>query len=125
MTQLRQLYRISFPGQDGIQNSQSAESGDVVQHAVDLKVHLIQRFLYVQNVFRRHFDETASVAPQRANRANHSGWTKAGPQQAHRVEILNPLAIGDVALSARNVLEVMCIDQEDLDPAGLQNLVQD
>jgi len=40
------------------------------------------------------------MAPQRANRANHSWWSKAGPQQAHGVEILNPLAIGDVALSA-------------------------
>jgi len=79
----------------------AAESGDVAQHAVDLKVHLIQRFLYVQNVLRRHLDEASSVAPQRANRANHCWRTKASPQQAHGVEILNPLAIGDVALSAR------------------------
>jgi hypothetical protein len=90
---------------------------------MDLEVHLIQRFLYVQNVFRRHLDEAFSVAPQRANRANHSWGTEAGPQQPHGVQILNPLAIGDFTLSAGNVLEVVRIDQEDLAAAGLQNLV--
>jgi len=39
------------------------------------------------------------------------------------VEILDPLSIGDVALSARNVLEVIRIDQENFDTAGLQDLV--
>src|SRR5258707_391302 len=77
----------------------------------------------MQDVLRRHFNEACPVAPQRANRANHSWGTKAGSQQAYGVEILNPLAIGDVALSAWNVLEVMCVDQEDFDAAGLQDLV--
>jgi hypothetical protein len=77
---LRQRHGISISSQDRIEDSLSTESGDIVQHAVDLSVHLIQSFLYVQDVFRRHFNEAFSVAPQRANRANQSRWTKAGPQ---------------------------------------------
>ena len=90
---------------------------------MNLEVHLIQRFLDVLDVVRGHFDQAPSVPPQRANRTNRPGRRKAGPQQTHRMQVLNPLAIGNVALSTGNVFEVVCVDQEHLDAAGLQDLV--
>jgi hypothetical protein len=69
--------------------------------------HLIQRFLDVLEAFRGHFNQAPSVPPQRANRANRPGRTKAGPQQTYGMQVLNPLAIGNLALSTGNVFEVV------------------
>jgi hypothetical protein len=47
---------------------------------------------------------------------------KARTKQANRVQILDPLAIGDVALSAWNTLQVMSVDQIHGESALLKNL---
>ena len=59
----------------------------------------------------RHSERMAQNRPWR---------TKTGPQQTYRVEILNPLTIGGVALSAGHVFEVRGIDKKNLDAADLQ-----
>ena len=45
-------------------------------------------------------------------------WAEGGPQQTHRVEILQPLAIDPIALAPRNVLDRLGVDQAYLE-AGL------
>jgi len=53
MAEPSQSNSISFTGQDGIQYAKTAQPGDVVENAVNLQVHLIQRFLHVQHVLGR------------------------------------------------------------------------
>jgi hypothetical protein len=38
------------------------------------------------------------------------------------MQVLDPLAIGDVALTARYVLYMLGVDEEDLKPASLEDL---
>ncbi len=49
-------------------------------------------------------------------------WPKRSLQQAHRMQVLQPLAIGYVGFSAGHVLYMMCIDQTHLEAALFQDL---
>ncbi len=58
-----------------------------------------------------------------ADRSGRAGadlavWPERRAQQAHRVPILQPLAIAHIRLTARDMLEVFGVDQADAD-AGL------
>ena len=64
------------------------------------------------------------MAHQRTNLANGLFGAKRGPQQTHRMQILEPLAIQHVGLSTRNVVDMLSIHQMDFDTTGLQNLEQ-
>ena len=44
-------------------------------------------------------------------------------EQAYRVQILKPLAIGDVGLPTLYVLHVLCVDQIDFESACFQDLI--
>ena len=98
-------------------------SGDLRQHAVNLQVHLIERFLDVHNVLGGHLDQTAAVTPERADTADCTRRSETGSQKTDGVKILQPLTIGDICLTPRNVLHVRRVDQVDLDPTSLQNLI--
>jgi hypothetical protein len=52
------------------------------------------------------------------------GGSEAAPQQAEAVELLNPLAVRHIALAVERVLDVTSVDQQDLDPARLEDLVE-
>ena len=90
---------------------------------MNLEVHLVQRLLHVQHMLGRHLDQTAAVSPERANSANEARRTEAGTQQTHRMEVLKPLAVRHVGLSAGNILYVLRVDETHLEPAGLQDLI--
>src|SRR5271156_6866724 len=62
------------------------------------------------------------MPPQRSHRADMIRRSKARTKQADRVQVLNPLAIGDVALSAWNAFQVMSVDQIHRESALLKNL---
>jgi hypothetical protein len=103
-----------FASEDCIQYPEAAHSGDVVQDAVNLEIHLIKRPLHVQHMLCRHLDKTAAVSPERANRADEASRTEAGPQQTHRMEVLKPLAVGHIGLPAGNILYVLRVDETHL-----------
>ena len=50
-------------------------------------------------------------------------WAKAAAQQAVLVQLLEPLRIIDIGLAPRNVPGVPRIDEQHLEPALFQNLV--
>jgi hypothetical protein len=98
-------------------------SSDVVQDAMNLEIHLVEGFLHMQDMLSCHLDEAAAMSPKRSYGTYESWWSKTGTQQTDRVQILKPLAIGDVSLPARNVLHVLCVDQVDFKPASFEDLV--
>ena len=86
---------------------------------MDLKVHLIKSFLHVQDMLCCHLDQAVAVSPKRTNRANESRRTEAGTQQSYRMEVLKPLAIGNVGLPAWNILHMLRVDKAHLQPTRL------
>ncbi len=70
-----------------------------------------------------HLNKTLSMTPKGAQYANLVGWPKTRLQQSHRMQILDPLTVRNVALAPRNVLHVMCVNQEDFEPVRFQDLI--
>src|SRR5437762_11963911 len=64
------------------------------------------------------------MAPQRAEGTDLLIGTERTSEESHRVQVLQPLTIGHVALSTRHVFHVSGIDQASFDAAFLQNLEQ-
>src|SRR5260370_31015787 len=95
-------------------------SGDVAEQVVELQVHLTERFLHVQNVLRSHLQKAATVPPQGTNGTDRFWWPEAGPQQPYRVQILDPLAVGYIALASRDALQIVRVDQINFEPALFQ-----
>src|ERR1700722_20584267 len=71
-----------------------------------------------------HLYETLSVTPKRAQYADLVGRPKTRLQQSHRVQVLDPLTVRNIALTPRNVLHMMCVNQEDFKPVRFQNLIK-
>src|SRR5262245_24917515 len=64
------------------------------------------------------------MAQQRSQRAYVLGRPERSPEQAYGVEILQPLAVGDIRPTAGYVLDMAGIDQAYLESACLQDLKQ-
>ena len=82
---------------------------------MDLKVHLGEGLLHMLHMRSGHLHQAVAVTKQGADDTNSILRTEGGPQQPHRVEILQPLAIDDIALAPRNVLDMLSVDQAYLD----------
>jgi hypothetical protein len=77
------MHGVPLPGQDRIEDSESAYPRYVAQYVVDLQIHLTQRLLHMQGVFGSHLQQTAAMPPQTAYGADSIGWAEAGPQQTN------------------------------------------
>src|SRR5262245_42313119 len=71
-----------------------------------------------------HLNQIFTMPHQRANLADGVLGTKRGFQQTHRMQILKPLAIQNVGLSARDMMHMLSIDQMNFNAASLQDLEQ-
>jgi hypothetical protein len=78
---------------------------------MDLQIHLGEGFLHRLHVCGGHLHPAVAVTKQGADDANSILRAEGGPQQPHRVEILQPLAIDPIALAPRNVLDLLGVDQ--------------
>src|ERR1700693_5518993 len=90
---------------------------------MNLKIHLVQGLLHMQDVLSCHLDQAAAMSPERSYGADESRWPETGTEESNRMQVLEPLAIGCVCLPARNVLHVLCVDQIDLESPSFQDLV--
>jgi hypothetical protein len=88
-----QSQRTPFSGKDCIQDPEAAYAGDVVQNTMNLKVHLVQSLLHVQDVLSCHLNQAGAMSPERSYGTDESGGAEIGTEQANRVQILEPLAI--------------------------------
>jgi hypothetical protein len=64
VTEARQSERIPFSGKDGVQNPQTTYTSNVVQNAMNLQIHLIERLLHMQDVLCCHLDQAAAMSPK-------------------------------------------------------------
>ena len=62
--------RVAFPCQDGPNDRQSGETGDIGDDVVQLQVHLIESLLHVRNVNRGHLHQTVPTTEDRTHRAD-------------------------------------------------------
>ena len=74
---------ISLPRENGFNNGQSSLSHDIADHMVQLHIHLVERFLHVVDVSRRHLDQAFPVPQERSNGAHFLRRTIRGFQQSH------------------------------------------
>lgn len=61
---------VAFPRQDGLDNRQSGETGDIGDDVVQLQVHLIESLLHVLNVSRSHLHQTVPMTEDRTHRVD-------------------------------------------------------
>jgi hypothetical protein len=120
----RQSLAVALPGDDRVHNCQTADAGDVAEHAMDLDIHLIQGLLHVLNVLAGELHQCLPVAQHRAKGADLLFRTEGALQQPDRVKVLQPRRMAHVALSAGHVFVVAGVNQIDLDAALLQHLIQ-
>jgi hypothetical protein len=111
VSQLRQNHRIALSGNNGVENRQSTLPRNVTEHGMDLHLHLGEGLLHRLHVRRRHLHQAVAVTQQGADNTNSILRAEGGPQQPHRVEILQPLAIDPIAVAPRNVLDLLGVDQ--------------
>src|SRR3954447_1807375 len=123
MTESCKMNWVTISGQDCVENPKPAQAGDVVQDPMDLQIHLVESFLDVQDMLGRHLNEAASVTPQGPNGADYTRRPETASQQTNRVKILNPLAVGDIRLPARDILHVMSVYQVKIEATAFKYLV--
>jgi hypothetical protein len=57
-----QHLRVSFPGDNGPQDEQPGQAGDVRQDVMELEVHLLQGLLHMQDMRGSMLDQFSPVA---------------------------------------------------------------
>src|SRR6266850_3955155 len=70
IAQFSQLFGIGYPRDDGVDDGQSRNSGDIADDMVNLKIHLVQRLMHMLHMHASHLDEVLAVPHQGANLAN-------------------------------------------------------
>ncbi len=116
------LLRVAFAGENGFEDEQAGDAGQVADDVLNLEVHLRERLVQMADMVGGVTDERVAMAQERTHRADRFGRAEAGTQQADGVEILQPLAIGDVGLFAGNIFGVAGVDQADFDLRGFEDL---
>jgi len=78
----------------------------------------------VLNTGARRRNQIVSLTEVTAQDADLVWGPERGVQQSERVELLYPLAVQYVGLAPGSILDMSCVDQIDLETAGLKDLVK-
>jgi hypothetical protein len=89
---------------------------------VDLNVHLGEGLVEVLDLLAGVADEVGAVAQECAHGTDVFGGPEAGAEQADGVEILNPLAVADVGLAAREIFALAGVDEADFEAGSFEDL---
>ena len=120
--QIGQACRVPLTVQDGVGNGQAGYSGQVGDSVMQMDVHLIERLLHVQHAPRSGLDQVVAMTQQGAHRTDLVSGSERGPQQTHRVQVAQPLAVGHVGLTSGYRVHVTRVDQHHVEAMGLQDL---
>ena len=121
---LREGVGIRLARDDVTENAQAGDAGDVADHDGELEVHLDQRLLHALDVGGRALDQGLAMAQVGAQGRNGGGGPEAAAQQAHAMQLLQPLAVHDIGLSAGDILHVPSVHEHDRKAPSLENLVE-
>ena len=113
---------VALARHDGVEDRQTGDTGNVGDDVVQLHVHLVECLLDAQEMLAGSAHEALAMAHERTHRTDRGGGPEGGVEQAHAVEVLQPLAILDVTLASRHVLDVAGVDETHLEAAVLEDL---
>ena len=113
----RQRGGIALARDDGADDRHPRGAGEVGDRAMHLDVHLVEGLLHPLHAARALRDEIGHLALQRPEPDDGLGGPKGAAQQPAAMEQLQPLAIADVGLPSRHVVQLAGVDEHDLDPA--------
>ena len=104
-------WRVARTRQHGLDNRYSPRPGNIAADVRPVDVHRLERFGHVRKGDRGQRHATLAMPPK--GPASPDGLRRAvgGAQKAYRLEVWPPLAIGDVGLAARHVLDLTGVDQ--------------
>ena len=115
--------RIPLAGDEGAEDLEAGLADNVAHDAREQEVHLDQGLLHPLDIGPGRLDKHVAVAHEGAQGEDGPGGAKAPAQEAHRVELAEPLTVLDVTFAARDILDVARIDQQDLKAASLEDVV--
>ena len=115
---------IGLSRDDVAQDGNARDPGDVADHMVELEVHEHHRLLHALDVGGGGFDELVAMPHQGAEGGDRGVGPDAPTQQPKGVQLLEPLAVEDVGLAARDAFDGSGVHQQDLESVCFQNLVE-
>ena len=118
--QRREPRRVALARDDGSDNRQPCRAGEVGDGAVDLDVHLIERLLHPLHAARPLFDEIRHLPVEGAQPHDGVAGAEGAPQEPAAMQQLQPLAVLEVGLATRNIVQLARIDQHWLNAACFQ-----
>jgi hypothetical protein len=117
VAQRRQTSGISIAGHDGADDRHARLAGDITDGVMDLHVHLIQRLLHPLHAASPLLHEVRLLALERSQANDGVAGPERTPEQTVAVQSLQPLAVLNVRLSARNVVHLPSVHEHGLDTA--------
>ena len=105
-------------------NLHASHPGDIREYVGQGQVHLGERLLHVLNMRRAVLHQHLAMVYQTAQSHNLLRWSEGRTQQAISMQLLDPLAVQNIRLSPRNILQMPGIDQIDPKAVGFQDFVQ-
>src|SRR5690606_33958860 len=124
VAQRGQSARVSLAGEDRVDDGQPGDAGQVADDVMQVQVHLVEGLLHVLDMPGGGAHQHVAAPQVAAQHADLIGGAERGVQQADRVQVLQPLAVGDIGLATGHGLHVAGVDQADLEAAGLEHLEQ-
>jgi hypothetical protein len=106
----RQPQPVAHCGQHIPHDCQAADAGEVAEHRLQVEIHLGQGLLPPVNAGGSGFHQGLAMAHIAAHHHELAGGTQAGMEQAHTMQLLQPLAVLHVALAPAHVVHLVGID---------------
>ena len=113
---------VPFSGYDCPDDVHAGDAGHVCEYLMEVKIHLSEGFLHVLDMVRGVTDKVRPVPPVRPQDAYLIVGAKGAGEEAIGVEALEPLAVGDVALSSGHVLHMAGIHELYLESVLFEDL---
>jgi len=117
-----QLVGVALAGENGLEDGQAGDAGDIADDVVQGEVHLLEGLLEVQHVA----GGGAAVVVAQAQIGTQDTDVIAGPEgggeQAVGVELLEPLAVAHIGFAAGEVFDVSGVDEFDGQAGAFEDL---
>ena len=123
VAQCRQRDGTALARDYGGQYPHAGDAVDVGHRMVQADVHLVQRLLDGLDRLRAHPLDVLAFADDRAHGVERVGRTERAAQKSAAVQPLQPLAVLDVALAARDHLDGAGVHKDAFDAGGFERVV--
>lgn len=117
-----QFVGVALAGQQGLEDGQAGDAGDIADDVMQLEIHLLEGFLDVEHVPGGGAGVVVAQAQIGTQDTDVIAGAEGGGEQTVGVELLQPLAIAQVGFAAGEVFDVAGIDEFDGQAGALQDL---